>query len=485
MKKQLTDILENVPVISHQGSLEIEIDGISSDSRTVSDSFVFVALKGLNNDGHLHIEKAIQNGAYVIVYQDKNFEIKSPGHVTMVLVKDSSYALGVIASNYYDNPSSELKLIGVIGTNGKTTTATLLYEMFLNFGVETGLISTIKNFINGKEIETKYTTPDPIEFNRLLDQMVIQGCIYCFAEISSHAIDQNRIAGLEFAGGIFTNITHDHLDYHKDFKEYLDVKKRFFDNLPKEAFAISNIDDKNGRYILQNTKAKQFTYAIDRFSDFKTTIIEKHFDGTLLEINDRQIWTLLIGKFNAYNITAVYACAVLLGVYKDDVLQLLSLSTSVKGRFQIVRGKSKNAIIDYAHTPDAIDNVLQTIEDIKNENQKIITVCGAGGNRDKTKRPIMAQVAVKYSDKVILTSDNPRNENPEDILNDMLAGLSNSDLEKVVKIVDRKEAIKIAVMFANEDDIILIAGKGHENYQEINGIRTEFDDKKIVEQFLN
>ncbi len=480
--KTLNDILKNIPVISTKGNVEIKIEGITADSREVKKGFLFVAIKGINTDGHKYINKAVKNGASAIICQVENVKT---GEATKIVVKNSQEILGIAAANYYDNPSEKLKLIGIIGTNGKTTTATILHKLFLKLGNKTGLISTIKNYINKTEIEAKYTTPDAVNFNKLLNKMVQAGCEYCFAEISSHAIAQSRTAGTKFTGGVFTNITHEHLDYHKTFKEYLNVKKKFFDNLPKNAFALTNIDDKNGLFVLQNTKAKKYEYSLNSIADFKTSIEEKLFEGTLLNIDNSQMWTLLTGRFNAYNITAAYATAALLKKEKQEILQSLSSIPAIKGRFETITGKNKIAIIDYAHTADALKNVLETINDIRNNEQKIITVCGAGGDRDKTKRPEMAKIAANLSDKLILTSDNPRTEKPEEIIEEMYAGVKEYDLHKTVKITNRKEAIKIAAMLAEKNDIILIAGKGHENYQEINGVRYEFDDKKIVQFIMN
>lgn len=481
MTKQLSHIIQKTDAKLISGFVDIEISGISFDSRKTEKGDLFVAVKGVQTDGHQFIENAVLKGAVAVLAENID---RINSSVTILKTENSSKALAYIASDFYDNPSEKIKLTGIIGTNGKTTTATLLYRLFLNLGYKVGLISTVKNYINETEIEANYTTPDALTFNKLLKQMTDADCDYCFAEISSHAIHQNRTEGLQFAGGVFTNITHDHLDYHKTFSEYLKVKKQFFDNLPENAFAVVNKDDKNGPVMLQNTKAKKYTYALKNFADFKGKILEMHFDGTLMSINDVEFWSLLTGKFNAYNITAVYAAAVLLNKKSDEILQILSALKPVKGRFETVKINNITAIIDYAHTPDALDNVLKTINEIKSENQKLITLVGAGGNRDKTKRPLMAQIASNSSDKVILTSDNPRDENPEQILEDMISGIEENDIKKVLKITNRKEAMKIAGMLAQKGDIILIAGKGHEDYQIIKGKKYHFDDKETIEEIL-
>ena len=482
MTQSLKYIIKNTDAELVSGSLDIQISGISFDSRKTEKGDLFVAVKGVQTDGHKYIETAVKNGAVAVLVENTKNIVSS---ATVLKTENSSKALSLIASEFYGNPSKKLKLVGIIGTNGKTTTATLLYRLFLNLGYKVGLISTVKNYINDKEIDADYTTPDALTFNKLLKQMTDAGCDYCFAEISSHAIHQNRIEGLQFSGGIFTNITHDHLDYHKTFAEYLKVKKQFFDNLSENSFALANIDDKNGKVILQNTKAKKYTYGLMNFADFKGKILELHLDGTLMSINDVEFWSLLTGKFNAYNITAVYAGAVLLNQNSDDILQIISALKPVKGRFETIKIKGITAIIDYAHTPDALENVLKTINEIKSENQNLITIAGAGGNRDKTKRPLMAQIANKGSDKVVLTSDNPRDEDPEQILDDMISGISENERKNVLKITDRKEAMKIAVMLAQKGDIILIAGKGHEDYQIIKGKKHHFDDKETIEEILN
>ena len=481
MNKILKNIIKNTGAKIISGPEDIIISGISFNSKKTEKGDLFVAIKGQNTDGHKYIPEAVKKGAAAVM-AEKGYTEKLPG--TLLISDDTSSALAEISKEFYDNPSRKLKLIAVVGTNGKTTTATLLYKLLMKFGFKTGLISTVKNYINETEIEANYTTPDALTFNKLLYQMTEEGCEYCIAEVSSHAVHQKRIKALHFAGGIFTNITQDHLDYHKTFAEYLKVKKQFFDDLPEDAFAIVNIDDKNGKVILQNTKAKKYTYALQNFADFKGKILEMHFDGTLMSINDTEFWTLLTGKFNAYNITAVYAAAKILNLEKDKILQVLSSLKPVKGRFDTVKINGITAIIDYAHTPDAVTNVLKTLNDIKSKNQNLITLIGAGGNRDKSKRPLMARAAFNGSDKLILTSDNPRNENPETIIEDMLTGLNPKEKNNVLKITDRKEAIKIAVILAKSNDIILIAGKGHEDYQIINGKKHHFDDKETVINFL-
>ncbi len=480
MRKKIEDILKGVKIKKIVGNINTEVRGLNFDSRKIKNGYLFVAINGTNTDGHKYIDKAIADGAIAIVCEKNQQE--NDNNICFICVEDSAEALGIIASNFYDNPSQKLKLIGVTGTNGKTTTASLLYRLFISIGYKTGLMSTIKNYINNREMPAKYTTPDSLSFNSLLNEMVLEGCQYCFVELSSHAIAQKRIAGLMFTGGIFTNITHDHLDYHKTFREYLNVKKSFFDNLQKNAFVLTNIDDKNGQVVIQNTKAKKYTYSLRSFADFNVKIIEKHFDGMLLEIENKEIWTLLTGAFNAYNFLSVYAVGKILGIEKEKLLTKLSAVKPVEGRFEAIRKNGITAIIDYAHTPDALKNVLKTINEIRTTECELISIVGAGGDRDKTKRPIMAKIAIGLSDKVILTSDNPRTENPDKIIEDMYKGIEQKYASKVLKITDRETAIKTAVLIANENDIILIAGKGHENYQEINGVRKYFDDKeKIIE----
>jgi UDP-N-acetylmuramoyl-L-alanyl-D-glutamate--2,6-diaminopimelate ligase len=485
MTKRLKDILAGTDYSVIRGSLDTEIEGICFDSRKAKRGWMFVATEGLKTDGHHYIKDAVETGASVVLFQN---DTEVSGNVTVIKTSDSNLALGLIACNFYDHPSKRIKLIGITGTNGKTTTATLLYQLFSSFGYKTGLISTVKNYVADEEIRADYTTPDALVFNDLLDRMVRAGCRYCFAEVSSHAIHQHRIEGMYFSGGIFTNLTHDHLDYHKTFSEYIKVKKRFFDHLPESAFALSNIDDQNGRIVLQNTKAKQYTYALKSFADFKTKVIEMNVSGMLLTINDLEFWTLLTGYYNAYNITAVYAVASLLGFDKVDILKNLSALKSVKGRFDTVTLNGITVIVDYAHSPDALKNILKAVNDIRAggniKGQSLITITGAGGDRDRSKRPLMAAIAVKESTKVILTSDNPRSEDSIQIIEEMYAGVEEQDVMKVIKITDREEAIKTAISIAREGDIVLIAGKGHEDYQEIKGIRYKFDDKEIVEKYL-
>ena len=482
--KILADILFGLRVENIVGNTNIEINNICFDSRKVLANDVFVAVKGFEVDGHKFIEKAIELGAKTIICEELPENLNSS--ICWIKVQNSSEATGVLASNYYDNPSQKLNLVGVTGTNGKTTTATLLYKLFQKLGYKVGLLSTIVNYIDNEAIKSTHTTPDAVQLNKLLNDMVLAGCEYCFMEVSSHSIAQQRIAGLEFKGGIFSNITHDHLDYHKTFAEYLKAKKLFFDKLPKSAFALTNIDDRNGKVMMQNTNAKVYTYALKSVADFKIKIIESHFEGMNLNIDGSDVWTKFIGKFNAYNVLAIYSTAILLGQNKQEILTILSSLNSVDGRFETIRSKNNvTFIVDYAHTPDALENVLNTITEIRTGDEKLITVVGAGGNRDKTKRPIMAKIASSISNKVILTSDNPRDEEPETILNEMYEGVEAQNIRKVVKILDRKEAIKTACFMAEPNDIILVAGKGHENYQEIKGVKYHFDDKEIINEFIN
>lgn len=453
------------------------------NSKAVKPGYLFVAVKGTNTDGHKYIDSAVKQGAVAVVCND--FPVDTKKDVTYVKVKDTSYALGNIASNFYDNPSEQLKLVGITGTNGKTTVATLLYKLFMALGYKTGLISTVVNKISNRSVEATHTTPDAVSVNALLRQMADAGCDYVFMEVSSHAIVQQRIAGLTFAGGVFTNITHDHLDYHKTFKEYIKAKKAFFDGLPKQAFALTNTDDKNGQVMLQNCKARKYTYALKTLADFKAKIIENSFEGLQLNINGYDVYSLLVGEFNAYNLLSVFAVATLLGIPEEESLTQLSTLKGAEGRFDIVRStEGVIAVIDYAHTPDALKNVLETINAIRTGNEQLITVVGAGGNRDKTKRPEMADIASQLSTKLILTSDNPRFENPQAILDDMIAGVDVVNKRKTLVIADRKEAIKTACMMANEGDIILVAGKGHEKYQEIEGIKHPFDDREVITEIF-
>lgn len=481
--KLLKDILYKVAIESVEGSTQIAINKIEFDSRAIASNDMFVAIKGTITNGHNFIDKAIELGAKAIICEDLPQNLNP--NITYVKVKCASKALAYISANYFDEPSSKLKLVGVTGTNGKTTVATLLYQLFKKAGYKVGLISTVKILVDAKEYKTMHTTPDSILINKYLDEMVQIGCEYCFMEVSSIGIDQNRSTALEFAGGIFTNLSHDHLDYHSSFAEYRDIKKSFFDNLPKSAFAITNADDKNGMLMLQNTVAKKYTYAIKSFADYRAQVLENHFSGLLLKIHNKEVWAKLVGNFNAYNLLAIYGTALNLGLEEDEVLKIISELDSVTGRFQyIVSPNQITAIVDYAHTPDALENVLKTIEEIRTKNENIITVVGCGGDRDKTKRPEMAQIAANLSNKVIFTSDNPRSEDPQVILDEMEKGVPAEYYNRTLSILDRKQAIKAACQMANENDIILIAGKGHETYQEINGIRHDFDDFKIVKEFL-
>jgi UDP-N-acetylmuramoyl-L-alanyl-D-glutamate--2,6-diaminopimelate ligase len=465
------------------GDTSIEITGINIDSRLIEEGHVFVAVKGTQTDGHVYIEKAIEKGASAIVCETIPANITD--HITYIQVPNSEDIVGELATLYYDDPTSQLELVGVTGTNGKTTIATLLYNMFRKFGYKVGLISTVCNYIDNEPIPTSHTTPDPITLNKLLGRMANEGCKYVFMEVSSHSVSQKRIGGLKFAGGIFTNLTRDHLDYHKTVDNYLKAKKTFFDNLPKSAFALTNADDKNGLVMTQNTKAKVYSYSLRNLSDFKAKVLEDSFEGMLLEMDRKEICVQFIGRFNAYNVLAVYAAACLLGEKAEDVLLTLSTLCPVSGRFESLHSpKGYTAIIDYAHTPDALTNVLSTIQEVLKGKGNVITVVGAGGNRDKGKRPIMAQEAVKQSDKVIITSDNPRFEDPQEIINDMTSGLNKDNMSKVLCIIDRENAIKTACMLAQSGDAVLVAGKGHENYQEIQGIKHHFDDKEVIEKIF-
>ncbi|MBR6621373.1 MAG: UDP-N-acetylmuramoyl-L-alanyl-D-glutamate--2,6-diaminopimelate ligase [Bacteroides sp.] len=480
---KLEEILNGINVIEIKGDVATEISGINIDSRKIEPGHLFVAVKGTQTDGHAYINKAIEKGTSAIVCE--TYPDKLETNLTYIKVADTEDVVGKVATSFYGNPTSKLELIGVTGTNGKTTIATLLYNMFRHFGYKVGLISTVCNYIDDQAIPTEHTTPDPITLNRLLGQMANEGCKYVFMEVSSHAVAQKRIGGLTFAGGIFTNLTRDHLDYHVTVENYLKAKKTFFDNLPKSAFALTNIDDKNGLIMTQNTKAKVYTYSLRSISDFKGKVLEDGFEGMLLDINQTEVNVQFVGRFNAANLLAVYGAACILGKKPEDVLLKLSMLRPVSGRFDSLRSsKGYSAIIDYAHTPDALANVLGTINEVLNGRGQTITVVGAGGNRDKGKRPIMAKEAVKQSHRVIITSDNPRFEDPQDIINDMLAGLDQDDKKKVLCIADRKEAIKTACMLAQPNDAILIAGKGHENYQDIKGVKHHFDDKEVVNEIF-
>ena len=480
----LKDLLYKVAIEIVKGSTDIAIGKIDFDSRKIAENDVFVAIRGTISDGHEFIEKAINNGAVAIVC-DTFPEVMVNG-ITYIQVKDTNKALAFMSANYFENPSQHLKLIGITGTNGKTTVASLLYQLFKKAGFKVGLLSTVKILVDDIEYKATHTTPDSININHYLNEMNDVGVEYCFMEVSSHGIHQKRTEALHFAGGVFTNLSHDHLDYHPTFAEYRDVKKSFFDFLPKTAFALSNVDDKNGSVMLQNTQAKKRTYALKTYADYKAQILENQLSGLLLKINENEVWVRLIGTFNAYNLLAIYGTAVELGLEHFEVLRLLSELESVSGRFQFMVSKGNiTAIVDYAHTPDAIENVLKTINDIRTKNEQLITVVGCGGDRDKTKRPIMANIASALSDKVILTSDNPRTENPETIIAEMEQGVEPQNYKKMMAITDRKQAIKTACQLAQPNDIILIAGKGHETYQEIQGIRHDFDDMKIVKEILD
>ncbi len=479
----LKDILYKVTLEKIVGSTSVAIHDIHFDSRKVSLNDVFIAVKGTLSNGHDFIKKAADQGALAIICENLPEEIVNG--ITYVQVADAHKALAIIASNYFNNPSEELKLIGVTGTNGKTTVSSLLHQLFTKAGYEVGLLSTVKIVVGKKEFGTSLTTPDSITINRYLRMMVDAGAEFCFMEVSSHGIHQKRTEGLRFTGGVFTNLSHDHLDYHKDFAEYRDVKKLFFDQLPSSAFALVNADDKNGSVMLQNTKAKKYTYALKTYADYKAQVLESQFDGQLLKINNQDVWVKLIGGFNAYNLLAIYGTAQLLGLDEIDILQIMSTLNSVDGRFQYLISENKiTAIVDYAHTPDALKNVLETINSIRTGNETVITVVGCGGDRDASKRPLMAKIAASLSGKVILTSDNPRTENAESIIEQMEAGVPAEHYKKTLSITNRKEAIKAAGQMAKENDIILIAGKGHETYQEINGERFDFDDFKIIKELL-
>lgn len=482
--KLLKDILYKVSVNAVYGDTNVKVVQVDFDSRKVVKDSLFVAQKGTSVDGHLYIDKAISLGATTIICEE--LPIRLEANITFIHVEDSSKTLAIIASNFYDNPSSKLKLIGVTGTNGKTTVASLLYQLLKKSGYKTGLLSTVQILVDTTVFNATHTTPDSVTINYYLHQMVLLGVDYCFMEVSSHGIHQKRTEGLEFAGGIFTNLSHDHLDYHVSFASYRDVKKSFFDSLPKTAFALTNLDDKNGNIMLQNTKARKRTYALKTLADYKAKIIEKSFSGTLISINDTEFWTKLIGNFNAYNLAAIIGVAYELGLEKLEILTIISQLESVSGRFEhLVSDNGVIAIVDYAHTPDALRNVLQTINDIRTNNEKLITVIGCGGDRDKTKRPKMAHIASQLSTQAIFTSDNPRTENPDTILEEMEEGVSAENLKKIITISDRRQAIKTACKFSETGDILLIAGKGHENYQEISGERFHFDDLVEVKKYFN
>ena len=481
--KVVKDILYKVSINAVQGSTEMLINTVQFDSRKIQPNDMFVAQKGLTFDGHEFIGTAIELGAKVIVCEE--FPSDFVANVTYIKVEDSNEALAIMAANFYNNPSSKLKLIGITGTNGKTTIATLLYKLFQKAGFKTGLLSTVTIFVDNEKFKATHTTPDSLAINSYLNKMVEAGVDYCFMEVSSHGIHQKRTAGLHFEGGIFTNLTHDHLDYHKSFKEYRDVKKSFFDNLPKTAFSLVNIDDKNGLVMLQNTASKKYSYALKTMADFKAKILENRFSGLFLTINNNEVWTKLIGSFNAYNLLAVYGVSQLLELESTEALTLMSELDNVSGRFQhFSSNEGVIAIIDYAHTPDALKNVLETINDIRTGNEQVITVVGCGGNRDKAKRPVMGQIAAQLSTQVIFTSDNPRYEEPQIIISEIEAGVEPQNYKKTLSILDREQAIKTATKLARSGDIILIAGKGHETYQEIKGVRSHFDDYEKISQLL-
>ncbi|MDM8161024.1 UDP-N-acetylmuramoyl-L-alanyl-D-glutamate--2,6-diaminopimelate ligase [Labilibaculum sp. K2S] len=479
----INELFGSVNIQSIKGNRDVEVNEIHFDSRKVKHGDLFVACRGTMSDGHNFIDTAVEKGAKVIVCEE--LPDTSTSETTFIVVEDSSATLSQIAHNFHNKPTENIQLVGVTGTNGKTTIATLLYDLFRTLGYKVGLLSTVCNYVDEKEIKATHTTPDALQLNALLAEMVEAGCEYCFMEVSSHAIDQKRVGALNYKGGIFTNITHDHLDYHKTFDAYLKVKKAFFDQLGKKSFAITNADDKNGKLMLQNMKGHKFTYSTRSFADYRCQILEKHFTGMLLEMDGTEIWTNFIGDFNAHNLLAVYGTARLLNQDKDEVLRGISKLKSVDGRFEsIISTDGIMAIVDYAHTPDALKNVLETIEALRTGNEQVITVVGAGGDRDKTKRPLMAKISAELSDKVILTSDNPRSEDPDQIIKDMKEGVTANNTRKVLAITDRKEAIRTACMLAKRDDIILVAGKGHEDYQEIKGVKHHFDDKEIIKEIF-
>ena len=480
----LKDLLYNVSIHTFHGDRNSEIAGLTFDSRTVIDGSLFIAVKGLTVDGHAYIQTAIDSGACAILCEKLPAQLNQ--NTSYVQVENSAVAMGIVAANFFDHPSKKLKLVGITGTNGKTTTATLLSQLFINLGYQVGLLSTVENKIQHRVLPASFTTPDSIQLNELMAQMVAEGCSHCFMEVSSHALVQHRVAGIHFTGGVFSNITHDHLDYHETFDAYIKAKKMLFDGLSSDAFALVNIDDKRGRVMLQNTRANQQTYAVKTMADFKAKVLHNTIQGLELDINGVAAWFRLIGDFNAYNLLAVYSTAVLLGEDEHEVLTAMSQLAGARGRFELIHNKSDIlAIVDYAHTPDALENVLSTIDNLRTRQETLITVVGCGGDRDRTKRPKMARIAAGFSNKVILTSDNPRTEHPQAILDEMMAGVAKVDQKKTMVIADRKEAIRTACNLAEPSDIILVAGKGHETYQEIMGVRHHFDDKEILNEMLN
>ncbi len=482
--KSLAELLIGIHELKVIGDVTSMIDELAFDSRKVHSGTLFAALPGSTVDGHAYIDVAIQNGATVVLCE--TVPVNADSRITWVQTPDASVTFGKIAANFYDNPSQSLAVVGITGTNGKTTTATLLYRMFRELGHKVGLLSTVCNFIDGQQLVATHTTPDPLQIQQLMAKMVAAGCTYCFMEVSSHAIDQDRIAGIDFAGGVFSNLTHDHLDYHKTFAEYRNAKKKFFDNLSAQSFAITNLDDKNGMFMLQNSAAKKITYALKTLADFKVKVLESHFDGMLISLDGTEVWTHFVGNFNASNLLAVYGTALSLGADREEVLRIISLLKPVDGRFETFKSPTGIfAVVDYAHTPDAIKNVLSAINEVRTGNETLFTIVGAGGDRDKTKRPEMALEAAKASNKVILTSDNPRSEDPEVIISEMAKGVPADKAANVLSITNRKEAIRTACMMARPGDIILIAGKGHEDYQEIKGVKYHFDDREVIREIFN
>jgi UDP-N-acetylmuramoyl-L-alanyl-D-glutamate--2,6-diaminopimelate ligase len=485
MSKILSQLLYKVPLEETSGDMNLLVEGLTFDSRKATSGMVFIAIQGTQTDGHDFIRQAIATGAIAIVYQNDLVE-KQPG-LTYIRVKDSAFALGQMAAHFFDNPSEKLIVVGVTGTNGKTTTVTLLYQLFRKMGYGTGMLSTVQNWINETAYPSTHTTPDPIQLQSMMAQMLLAGCTHCFMEVSSHALVQQRVAGINFAGAVFTNISHDHLDFHQTFDNYIAAKKLLFDHLPTKAFALTNIDDKRGMVMVQNCKASLHTYALLKDAAFRTRFLSHTLQGMELEIEGQPVWFTLTGKFNAYNLLCVYAVARLLGLEAEETLTQLSIVKPAPGRFELItdRAMQRFAIVDYAHTPDALQNVLETIAELRTRNEQVITVVGCGGNRDKAKRPVMASIACAFSDKVIFTSDNPRDENPDEILDEMMAGVSPTEYRKVLRISDRREAIRTAFMMSGKGDIILIAGKGHENYQEVKGVKHPFDDRAIARELMN